>query len=68
MAKILVMCVILVMTGCVTSSRYKRDLNRVEGECNETVLSLKARYQESMAEKDARLRSFNQLNPDGSLR
>jgi len=46
----------LLMAGCVPMSQYRR-LQKERDLCRQ-----------EMVEKDARLRAFNQLSPDGSLR
>ncbi len=52
---------ILMAPGCVTRAKYLNDME-------DTKVAARERCRAESAMKDARLRRFNQLNPDGSLR
>lgn len=56
-----VIVVISAATGCVSKKELRRQLD-------EARIDAKVECAAQIREKDARLRSFNQLNDDGSLR
>lgn len=51
----------LIITGCVSKSAYKRDIAAAVKRANDACM-------EMYNVKDQRLKRFNQVNPDGSLR
>lgn len=69
---ILLLLIALIMTSCVSRTQYKRDLNTVADAAKTAIVLAvakeRAECSEAMTEKDARLKRFNQLNADGSLR
>lgn len=52
-----ILIVLLLISGCVPISQYKRDIKAAVSKC-----------EQEMASKNERLKKFNQINPDGSLR
>ncbi len=72
MKSVLVLVGLLMLPSCVTKARYKRDIDTVAEAAKTAIVLAKAgaaaECASKMIEKDERLRKFNQLNEDGTLR